>query len=65
MHFVLKNNVTSNKIKTFVIQTIHQMHEKFDFEQVIEGWRLRTKTRQVQSDDKEKSAEENHVIVFD
>ena len=41
------------------------MHEKFDFEQVIEGWRPRTKTRQVQSDDKEKSAEENHVIVFD
>ena len=41
------------------------MHEKFAFEQVIKGWRLRRKTRQVESDDKEKSAEENHVIVFD
>ena len=37
MHLVHKNNAILNKMNTFVIKEIHQMHEKFEFGQVIEG----------------------------
>ena len=35
------------------------MHEKFEFDQVIEDEEI-----EVQSDDEEESAKENHVIVI-
>ena len=43
------------------------MHEKFEFDLLIEGVRtdVEDEAIEVQSDDEEKSAKENHVIVID
>ena len=37
MHFIRKNNAILNKMKTFTIKKVHQMHEIIEFDQVIEG----------------------------
>ena len=51
-------------MKTFVIKKIHQMHDKLDFDQVIEdvGAEEEDEEKEVQSDDEEESAIENHSI---
>lgn len=43
------------------------MHEKFEFDLLIEGVRAEVEDEaiEVQSDDEEKGAKENHVIVID
>ena len=37
LHFIHKINAILKNTKTFAIEKIHQMHEKFEFDQVIEG----------------------------
>ena len=66
MLFIHKNNF-SFIIKTFVNEKKHKMHEKFEFDLLIEGVRAEVEDEaiEVQSDDEEKSAKENHVIVID
>ena len=65
MNFVHKNNAILNKMKTFVIKKIHQMHDKLDFDQVIEdvGAEEEDEEIEVQSDDEEESVIENHKIM--
>ena len=54
-------------MKTFFNKKIHQIHEKFEFNQLMQsvGDEEEDKEIKVESDDEEESANENHVIVID